>query len=77
LNLICLLIVDLDKTAAEFRYIKSQADADGCVCNAPKFATNMIPQDVIELSSGKSIAEFAEEFQRAMANNQDDGSDSD
>jgi hypothetical protein len=37
----------------------------------------MIPQDVIELSSGKSIAEFAEEFQRAMANNQDDDSDSD
>jgi hypothetical protein len=26
----------------------------------------MIPKDVIDLSSGKSIAEFAEEFEKAM-----------
>ena len=26
----------------------------------------MIPKDVIDLSSGKSIAEFAEQFEKAM-----------
>lgn len=48
------------------RLIESQAEANSLACNAPKFATNMIPKDVIDLSSGKSIAEFAEEFERAM-----------
>lgn len=26
----------------------------------------MVPKDVIDLSDGKTVAEFAEEFQRAM-----------
>lgn len=26
----------------------------------------MVPKDVIDLSTGKSIAEFAEQFERAM-----------
>lgn len=46
--------------------IESQIEANGLACNAPKFATNMIPKDVIDLSTGKSIAEFAEEFEKAM-----------
>jgi hypothetical protein len=59
-------IVDLDRTQSDIRLIESQAEANSLACNAPKFATNMIPKDVIDLSTGKSIAEFAEEFERAM-----------
>lgn len=59
-------IVDVDKDQPHIRLVESQAEANSLACNAPKFATNMIPKDVIDLSSGKSIAEFAEEFERAM-----------
>ncbi|KAI9482933.1 MAG: D123-domain-containing protein [Benjaminiella poitrasii] len=61
-----LMTFDLDKTEPEIRLIQSQSDANILCCNAPKFATNMIPKDVIDLSSGKSIVEFAEEFERIM-----------
>ncbi|KAG1118869.1 hypothetical protein G6F42_013095 [Rhizopus arrhizus] len=57
---------DVDKDQPHIRLVESQAEANSLACNAPKFATNMIPKDVIDLSSGKSIAEFAEEFERAM-----------
>lgn len=56
----------MDKDQAHIRLVESQAEANSLACNAPKFATNMIPKDVIDLSTGKSIAEFAEEFERAM-----------
>lgn len=56
----------MDKDQPHIRLVESQAEANSLACNAPKFATNMIPKDVIDLSSGKSIAEFAEEFERAM-----------
>lgn len=59
-------LVDLDQSQSDIRLIESQAEANSLACNAPKFATNMIPKDVIDLSTGKSIAEFAEEFERAM-----------
>lgn len=61
-----MLIVDTEKDEPEIRIIESQVEANTHACNAPKFATNMIPKDVIDLSSGKSIAEFAEEFEKAM-----------
>lgn len=48
----------------EFRIIESVVDSR--VCNAPRFATNMVPKDVIDLSDGRTVAEFAEEFERAM-----------
>lgn len=61
-----LSLVDVDKDQPHIRLVESQAEANSLACNAPKFATNMIPKDVIDLSSGKSIAEFAEEFEKAM-----------
>ncbi|EPB92206.1 hypothetical protein HMPREF1544_01031 [Mucor circinelloides 1006PhL] len=61
-----LMSFDVDKDQPHIRLVESQAEANSLACNAPKFATNMIPKDVIDLSSGKSIAEFAEEFERAM-----------
>lgn len=61
-----LMSFDTEKDEAEIRIIESQIEANRLACNAPKFATNMIPKDVIDLSSGKSIAEFAEEFEKAM-----------
>ncbi|CDH58331.1 cell division cycle 123 homolog (cerevisiae) [Lichtheimia corymbifera JMRC:FSU:9682] len=48
----------------EFRIIESVVDSR--VCNAPRFATNMVPKDVIDLSDGRTVAEFAEEFERVM-----------
>ncbi|KAI8342273.1 D123-domain-containing protein [Chlamydoabsidia padenii] len=62
-----LLEFDTEKDEAEFRIIHSTPEANALACNAPRFAANMVPKDVIDLSDGKSIAEFAEEFQRAMA----------
>ena len=53
--------------------VENQAQADVLSCHAPKFATNMIPRDVVDLSSGKSIAEFAQEFERAMKKTEEDG----
>ncbi|KAI9496185.1 D123-domain-containing protein [Zychaea mexicana] len=55
-----------DNQEPEFRIIRSEAEANTHVCNGPRFATNMIPRDVIDLSDGRTVAEFAEEFQRAM-----------
>lgn len=46
------------------RIIESVVDSR--VCNAPRFATNMVPKDVIDLSDGRTVAEFAEEFERVM-----------
>lgn len=65
-NLFIWYTVDLDKQETQIRLVESQAEANSLACNAPKFATNMIPKDVIDLSTGKSIAEFAEEFEKAM-----------
>ncbi|KAI9303859.1 D123-domain-containing protein [Cunninghamella echinulata] len=68
---------DTDNQEPEFRIIQSEVEANGLVCNAPRFAANMVPKDVIDLSDGKSIAEFAEDFQRIMAlSSQQDDSDS-
>ncbi|KAI8366069.1 D123-domain-containing protein [Radiomyces spectabilis] len=58
---------DVQTDEPEFRIYESQAEADAFSRNAPKFAANMLPKDVIDLSDGRSIAEFAEELQRAMA----------
>ncbi|KAI8091326.1 D123-domain-containing protein [Gilbertella persicaria] len=72
-----LMSFDLDTTQPEIRLIENQAQADVLSCHAPKFATNMVPKDVIDLSSGKSIAEFAEEFEKAMKKTEQDGNDDD
>lgn len=61
-----LIIVDLDQKQAEIRLIESEQEANILSCNAPKFSTNMVPKDVVDLSNGQSIAEFAEEFEKAM-----------
>ncbi|KAG2227968.1 hypothetical protein INT45_011992 [Circinella minor] len=50
----------------EFRTILSEVEANTHVCSGPRFATNMVPRDMIDLSDGRTVAEFAEEFQRAM-----------
>jgi hypothetical protein len=76
------LLVDIDKDESEFRIINSTPEANALACNAPRFAANMVPKDVIDLSDGRSIAEFAEEFQRAMTlsatpHDDHDSSDSD
>lgn len=57
---------DLDQKQAEIRLIESEQEANILSCNAPKFSTNMVPKDVVDLSNGQSIAEFAEEFEKAM-----------
>ncbi|KAI7884677.1 D123-domain-containing protein [Lichtheimia hyalospora FSU 10163] len=61
----------------EFRIIESVVESR--VCNAPRFATNMVPKDVIDLSDGRTVAEFAEEFERAMmlAGQEEDSSSDD
>ena len=56
----------MDQKQAEFRFIESESEANLLSRNAPKFATNMVPKDVIDLSNGQSIAEFAEQFEKAM-----------
>ncbi|KAI9249582.1 D123-domain-containing protein [Helicostylum pulchrum] len=61
-----LMSFDTEKGVSEIRLVESQAEANFRACHAPKFATNMVPKDVIDLSTGKSIAEFAEQFERAM-----------
>ncbi|KAI9277806.1 D123-domain-containing protein [Sporodiniella umbellata] len=61
-----LMTFDLDEKQTEIRLIKSEQEANILSCNAPKFATNMVPKDVVDLSNGQSIAEFAEQFERAM-----------
>ncbi|PHZ16776.1 D123-domain-containing protein [Rhizopus microsporus ATCC 52813] len=61
-----LMNFDLDQKQAELRFIESESEANLLSCNAPKFATNMVPKDVIDLSNGQSIAEFAEQFEKAM-----------
>ncbi|KAI8099474.1 D123-domain-containing protein [Halteromyces radiatus] len=75
-----LLTFDVNNQEPEIRIIASTIEASEIACNAPRFATNMVPKDVIDLSDGRSIAEFAEEFQRAMAlsaTHLDDTDDSD
>ncbi|KAI9271869.1 D123-domain-containing protein [Phascolomyces articulosus] len=69
-----------DQHEPEFRIIHSEAEANTHVCSGPRFATNMVPRDMIDLSDGRTVAEFAEEFQRAMMlaeMHQDDDSSSD
>ncbi|ORZ25785.1 D123-domain-containing protein [Absidia repens] len=70
---------DIENDDPEIRIIESTPEANALNCNAPRFAANMVPKDVIDLSDGRSIAEFAEEFQRAMALSatQQDDDDSD
>ncbi|KAI8647837.1 D123-domain-containing protein [Parasitella parasitica] len=68
-----LMSLDVDSDQPQIRLVESQAEANSLACNAPKFATSMIPKDVIDLSSGKSIAEFAEEFERAMKKTENGG----
>ncbi|KAG1150679.1 hypothetical protein G6F37_001768 [Rhizopus arrhizus] len=63
---------DLDQKQADIRFIQSESEANILSCNAPKFATNMVPKDVIDLSNGQSIAEFAEQFQKAMKQTEQD-----
>lgn len=69
--LIYLCIVG-DDSEAEIRIVETQT-----VNSAPRFATNMVPKDVVDLSDGRTVAEFAEEFQRAMALAGQSDSDSD
>ncbi|KAI8142590.1 D123-domain-containing protein [Fennellomyces sp. T-0311] len=61
-------LAQLDHTQdeTEFRIIESEAEANAHACRGPRFATNMVPRDMIDLSGGRTVAEFAEEFQRAM-----------
>ena len=71
---------DDDADEPEFRTILSETEANTHVCSGPRFATNMVPRDMIDLSDGRTVAEFAEEFQRAMMlteTQQDDSSSDD
>ncbi|KAL1935907.1 hypothetical protein VTP01DRAFT_41 [Rhizomucor pusillus] len=61
-----------DDSEAEIRIVETQT-----ANSAPRFATNMVPKDVVDLSDGRTVAEFAEEFQRAMALAGQSDSDSD
>ncbi|KAI8061652.1 D123-domain-containing protein [Gongronella butleri] len=63
-----LMTYDVDQqTESEMRVIGSASEANFHHGQAPRFATNMVPKEVVDLSDGRSIAEFAESFQRAMA----------
>ncbi|KAI8979981.1 D123-domain-containing protein [Pilobolus umbonatus] len=72
-----LITYNLGDHPSEFRVIQSQVESNAIACNAPKFATNMVPKDVIDMSNGLSIAEFAQEFERAMVNGAYSDNDSD
>lgn len=68
-----------DDNNAEMRVITSQVEANMRARCAPSFSSNMVPKDVVDLSSGQTIAQFAESFHRAMAGQaqEDDSSDED
>ncbi|KAI7863908.1 D123-domain-containing protein [Spinellus fusiger] len=68
---------DLSTQEPEIRIVPSQAQANVHQGSAPQFATNRIPMEAVALSNGRSIAAFAEEFERAMLLNQQASSDSD
>lgn len=55
-----------DPNEPPFRILQSAAEANAHATCAPRFAINMIPKDIVDLSDGRSVAEFAEEFERAM-----------
>ncbi|KAL7749837.1 hypothetical protein RI367_004713 [Sorochytrium milnesiophthora] len=56
----------------QLRLVESRAQGDQYAGKAPAYSANRVPKDVVDLSSGASIAEFAEnwerELQRATAN---------
>ena len=55
-----------DDNNAEMRIITSQVEANMRARCAPSFSSNMVPKDVVDLSNGQSIAQFAENFHKAM-----------
>jgi hypothetical protein len=59
------------------RVITSQVEANMRARCAPSFSSNMVPKDVVDLSNGQTIAQFAESFHRAMEmqGQEDDTSD--
>ncbi|KAI9183412.1 hypothetical protein H9P43_004329 [Blastocladiella emersonii ATCC 22665] len=60
--------VDDDDDDAELRVYTSEAQVhDRRTTTAPAFATSRVPLDVVALSEGKSVTEFAVEWERAMA----------
>jgi hypothetical protein len=63
---------------AEMRIITSQVEANMRARCAPCFSSNMVPKDVVDLSNGQTIAQFAENFHKAMEGQRDeDSSDED
>lgn len=54
-----------DPTSSEqlFRVIESPTEAAQCM---PRFSHNRYPKDVVSLSDGKSVAEFAEDWQKSL-----------
>jgi hypothetical protein len=58
--------VSPDDNNAEMRIITSQVEANMRARCAPSFSSNMVPKDVVDLSNGQTIAQFAENFHKAM-----------
>ncbi|ORZ34942.1 D123-domain-containing protein [Catenaria anguillulae PL171] len=56
---------DDDEQDAELRVIRSELEVHSGA--APTFAASRVPLDVVAISQGKSVAEFAAEWQVAMA----------
>ncbi|KAL1921832.1 uncharacterized protein VTP21DRAFT_10474 [Calcarisporiella thermophila] len=55
-------------TAPEIRFIASHAEANAARCAAAPFSHNRYPSDIVELSDGESIADFARRFHQEMRN---------
>ncbi|KAI8580275.1 hypothetical protein K450DRAFT_237687 [Umbelopsis ramanniana AG] len=67
-----------DDNNADIRIITSQVEANMRARCAPSFSANMVPKDVVDLSNGQTIAQFAEDFHKAMAGQKvEDSSDED
>jgi len=72
-----LVAVSPDDNNAEMRIITSQVEANMRARCAPSFSSNMVPKDVVDLSNGQTIAQFAENFHKAMAGQRDEDSSDD
>lgn len=62
---------------ADMRIITSQVEANMRARCAPSFSSNMVPKDVVDLSNGQTIAQFAENFHKAMEMQRDEEDSSD
>lgn len=49
-----------------FRLVESQGDADFNSAHQPAYATNRVPRDVIDLSSGVNAIEYMQRVMKAL-----------